>query len=309
MNARFSRALKGEGNINNFKSARFGPAGSDDNFAAMGYKKTELMPEYLTKMGLNAFEYQCGRGVRVNSSMAEKFSRLAQEANIAVSLHAPYYISLSSVEEEKRRKSVDYILQSARAVKLLGGNRIIVHSGSCSKMSREEALALACEAMGWAIEALNAEGLTDVRICPEVMGKLNQLGTLEEVVALCRLDERMLPCIDFGHLNARTFGGLKTFEDFKAVFDTIENALGNARLKEFHAHFSKIEYTENGGEKRHLTFEDTVYGPDFDPLAELIVQRGCHPTVICESAGTQAEDARWMRMRYEEKLAQGAEKL
>lgn len=267
------------------------------------------MPEYLTKMGLNAFEYQCGRGVRVNSSMAQKFSRLAQKADIAVSLHAPYYISLSSVEEEKRRKSVDYILQSARAVKLLGGNRIIVHSGSCSKMSREEALALACEAMGWAIEALNAEGLTDVRICPEVMGKLNQLGTLEEVVALCRLDERMLPCIDFGHLNARTFGGLKTLEDFKAVFDTIENELGNARLKEFHAHFSKIEYTENGGEKRHLTFEDTVYGPDFDPLAELIVQRGCHPTVICESAGTQAEDARWMRMRYEERLAQGAEKL
>ncbi|HWP50107.1 MAG TPA: TIM barrel protein [Clostridia bacterium] len=275
----------------------------------MGYKKTEQMPEYLTKMGLNAFEYQCGRGVRVNADMAEKFSRLAREANIAVSLHAPYYISLSSVEEEKRRNSVDYILQSARAVKLLGGNRIIVHSGSCSKISREEALALAKEAMGWAIAALDAEGLTDVRICPEVMGKINQLGTLDEVMALCRLDERMLPCIDFGHLNARTIGGLKSFEDFKNVFDTIEKALGNARLKEFHAHFSKIEYTENGGEKRHLTFEDTVFGPDFDPLAELIVQRGCHPTVICESAGTQAEDARYMRTRYEQILAQGAQKL
>ncbi len=289
--------------------ARFGPAGSADSFAEMGYKKTEQMPEYLAKMGLNAFEYQCGRGVRVNAATAEKFARLAREADIAVSLHAPYYISLSSVEEEKRRKSVDYILQSARAVKLLGGNRIVVHSGSCAKMSREEALALAMQAMDWAIAALDAEGLSDVRICPEVMGKLNQLGTLEEVVALCRLDERMLPCVDFGHLNARTFGGLKTPDDFKKVFDTIENALGNARLKEFHAHFSKIEFTENGGEKRHLTFEDTVFGPDFDPLAELIVQRGCHPTVICESAGTQAEDARWMRARYEEMLAQGAEKL
>ncbi len=289
--------------------ARFGPAGSADSFAEMGYKKTEQMPEYLAKMGLNAFEYQCGRGVRVNAATAEKFARLARDADIAVSLHAPYYISLSSVEEEKRRKSVDYILQSARAVKLLGGNRIVVHSGSCAKMSREEALALAMQAMDWAIAALDAEGLSDVRICPEVMGKLNQLGTLEEVVALCRLDERMLPCVDFGHLNARTFGGLKTPDDFKKVFDTIENALGNARLKEFHAHFSKIEFTENGGEKRHLTFEDTVFGPDFDPLAELIVQRGCHPTVICESAGTQAEDARWMRARYEEMLAQGAEKL
>lgn len=287
-------------------TARFGPAGSADSFAKMGYKKTEQMPEYLTKMGLNAFEYQCGRGVRVNTAMAEKFTRLAQAADIAVSLHAPYYISLSSVEEEKRRKSVDYILQSARAVKLLGGSRIVVHSGSCAKISREEALALATEAMGWAIAALDAEGLSDVRICPEVMGKVNQLGTLEEVLALCRLDERMLPCVDFGHLNARTFGGLKTFDDFKAVLDAIENALGISRLRELHAHFSKIEYTENGGEKRHLTFEDTIFGPDFDPLAELIVQKGCYPTVICESAGTQAEDARWMRIRYEEILAQGA---
>ncbi|MFV0497534.1 MAG: TIM barrel protein [Candidatus Fimivivens sp.] len=288
--------------------ARFGPAGSADSFATMGYKKTEQMPKYLTQMGLNAFEYQCGRGVRVNSGMAEKFSQLAREANIAVSLHAPYYISLSSVEVEKRRNSVAYILQAARAVKLLGGNRIVVHSGSCAKMSREEALELACEAMGWALAALDAEGLGDIRICPEVMGKLNQLGTLEEVMALCRLDERMLPCVDFGHLNARTFGGLKSFDDFKAVFDTIENALGNARLKEFHAHFSKIEYTENGGEKRHLTFEDTVFGPNFEPFVELIVQKGCYPTIICESAGTQAEDAREMRTYYEKTLGQEARK-
>lgn len=263
------------------------------------------MPGYLTQMGLNAFEYQCGRGVRVNAATAEKFARLAHDADIAVSLHAPYYISLSSIEEEKRRKSVDYILQSARAVKLLGGNRIVVHTGSCAKISREEALALASEAMGWALAALDAEGLCDVRICPEVMGKINQLGTLEEVVSLCQLDERMLPCVDFGHLNARTFGSLKSFDDYRRVFDTIENALGSARLKELHAHFSKIEYTENGGEKRHLTFEDTVFGPDFMPLAELIVQRDCHPTIICESAGTQAEDARWMRAQYEEILAQG----
>ncbi len=273
----------------------------------MGYKKTEQVPDYLTEMGLNAFEYQCGRGVRVNAAMAEKFARLAQAADIAVSVHAPYYISLSSVEEEKRRKSVDYILQSARAVKLLGGDRIVVHTGSCAKISREEALALAREAMGWALDALDAEGLSDVRVCPEVMGKLNQLGTLEEVVALCRLDERMLPCVDFGHLNARTFGGLKGFEDYRRVFDIIENALGSARIKALHMHFSKIEYTESGGEKRHLTFEDTLFGPDFIPLAELIAQRGCHPTVICESAGTQAEDARWMRARYEEFLEREAQ--
>lgn len=272
----------------------------------MGYKKTEQIPEYLIKMGLNAYEYQCGRGVRINTGAAEKIAQLAKDADIAMSLHAPYYISLSSVEEEKRHNSVEYILQSARAVRLLGGDRIVVHSGSCSKISRQEALTLAKEAMSWAIEALDSEGLSEIRICPETMGKINQLGTLDEVMELCSLDERMLPCIDFGHLNARTFGGLKTFNDFKNVFDTIENSLGLSRLKEFHSHFSKIEYTQNGGEKRHLTFADTIFGPDFEPVAELIAQRNCHPTVICESAGTQAEDARFMRNRYEEIMTQGA---
>ena len=285
--------------------ARFGPAGSGDSFAAMGYKKTEQITDYLEKMGLNAFEYQCGRGVRVNEKTLMTIAQKAAEKDIAMSLHAPYYISLSSVEEEKRRNSSEYILQSARAVKLLGGDRIVVHSGSCSKISREQALIYAKEAMQWALDALDAEGLSSIRVCPETMGKINQLGTLDEVLELCTLDERMIPCIDFGHLNARTFGEIKGYDDYKAIFDAVENKLGESRLKEFHSHFSKIEYTLNGGEKRHLTFEDEVFGPDFEPLAELIAKKGCHPTIICESAGTQAEDAAAMRRCYEKLLGEG----
>lgn len=279
--------------------SRFGPAGNSESFTTMGYKKTEQIPEYLAQFGLNAFEYQCGRGVRISSDAAGRLGALAAERDIALSLHAPYYISLSSLEEEKRRNSVDYILQSARAVKAMGGERIVVHTGSCAKLSRGQALALVMESMRWALDALDAEGLGGVRICPEVMGKVNQLGTVDEVLTLCSLDERMLPCIDFGHLNARTFGGLRSFADYAAVFEAIENRLGLSRLREYHAHFSKIQYTENGGEKCHLTFADTRYGPDFEPVAELTAQKGCHPVIICESAGTQAEDARTMRQIYE----------
>ena len=134
------------------------------------------------------------------------------------------------------------------------------------------------------------------------MGKINQLGTLYEVLELCRLDERLIPCIDFGHLNARSLGGLKQFEDYKKIFIEIENALGLERLRQYHAHFSKIEYT-TGGEKRHLTFEDTVFGPNFEPVLELTVQKGCSPTIICESAGTQAEDAKTMKNYYDALLA------
>ena len=278
-------------------SAKFGPAGNSDSFKTMGYKHSLQVPEYIVKKGLDAFEYQCGRGVNIGEEKARDLGKIASERRVALSLHAPYYISMSSVEEEKRLNSIRYILDSARAVNFMGGTRIVVHTGSCSKISREEALSLAIDTMKLAIKTLDDEGIEDVRICPEPMGKINQLGTLEEVIALCKLDERLLPCIDFGHLNARTLGGSNSKEAYEKILDTIENELGQARLKEFHSHFSKIEYSQ-GGEKKHLTFEDRVYGPDFEPLMELIYKKNLSPTFICESAGTQAEDAKQMKDYY-----------
>ena len=115
---------------------------------------------------------------------------------------------------------------------------------------------------------------------------------------LCKVDERFLPCVDFGHLNARTLGGIKSIEDYSAMLDEIENKLGFERLKNFHVHFSKIQYT-SGGEKCHLTFDDNEYGPDFEPLMKLFAKRNLEPSVICESAGTQAEDASMMKKAYE----------
>ncbi len=278
-------------------AAKFGPAGNSDSFFQMGYKGSLHIPEYVERMGLDAFEYQCGRGVNIGEDKARALGTLAANKNITLSLHAPYYISMSSVEEEKRLNSINYILASARAVDYMGGNRIVVHTGSCGKISRETALDLAIDTMKKALAALDGEGLSHIHICPETMGKVNQLGTLDEVLSLCKIDERLIPCIDFGHLNARDLGYFKTKEDYKTVFDKIENALGYDRLKNFHSHFSKIEYT-TGGEKKHLTFADTVYGPDFEPVIDLVVQKNCSPTFICESDGTQAEDVKQMKNYY-----------
>ena len=278
-------------------SAKFGPAGSAESFKSMGYKSSLQIPEYLNKFSLDCFEYQCGRGVNIGEEKAKELGSISKDKGITLSLHAPYYISMSSVEEEKRLNSVNYILASARAVNAMGGDRIVVHTGSCGKISREEALSLAIDTMKLAIDALKSEGLYHIHICPETMGKVNQLGTLQEVMELCKIDESLIPCIDFGHLNARDLGILKSKEDFEGVLDQIENDLGNDRLKVFHSHFSKIEYTA-GGEKRHLTFEDTVYGPDFEPLMELVYKKGLNPTFICESAGTQTEDAKQMKDYY-----------
>ena len=280
---------------------RFGTAGTSDSFSAMGYKTSMDVPEYTARMGLNAFEYQCGRGVRLGLDKAAKMAALAAERDILFSVHAPYYISMSSMEEDKRLNSIDYILQSCALVKALGGKRVIFHSGSCGKQSREAALEKALDTMHRVVEACDAAGFGDLTLCPETMGKIGQLGTLDEVLALCSVDPRITPCIDFGHLNARTLGGIQTKQDYADILDRMGEVLGDARAEQFHVHFSRIEYT-SGGEKRHWTFADTQFGPEPAPLMELFAERGLRPVVICESAGTQAEDAQALRRAYETAL-------
>lgn len=274
----------------------FGPGG---NSLSWGKRKfPDDLAEYLGGFGLNGYEIECGRGVRISEGTLARLPEIARENGINVTLHAPYFISLSSTEEEKRLKSVDYILQSAKAAKAVGTRKIVVHSGSCSKMTRAEALYLAKDTLKKAQAALDENGLSDIIICPETMGKINQLGTLDEVLELCGADERFLPTVDFGHLNARTLGGIRGRDDYAKMLDDIENALGFERLSKMHVHFSKIEYT-NGGEKKHLTFADKTFGPDYEPLFEEIKRRSLEPSVICESDGTQAEDAAEMKRFYE----------
>ena len=274
----------------------FGPGG---NSLSWGKRKfPEDLAKYLGDFGLNGYEIECGRGVRISEGTLARLPEIARENGINVTLHAPYFISLSSTEEEKRLNSVNYILESAKAAKAVGARKIVVHSGSCSKMTRAEALYLAKDTLKKAQAALDENGLSDIIICPETMGKINQLGTLDEVLELCGVDERFLPTVDFGHLNARTLGGIRGRDDYAKMLDDIENALGYERLSKMHVHFSKIEYT-NGGEKKHLTFADKTFGPDFEPLFEEIKRRALEPSVICESDGTQAEDAAEMKRFYE----------
>lgn len=279
-------------------SAKFGPAGADYRFAEEGHKSSLEMCEWLSEMGLDAYEYQCNRGVKIKEAMARKLGETALQFKIALSVHAQYYINLATPELEKREKSINYILETLTAADWMGATKIVVHSGAAAKIDRGVALKNAKETLLEAQRRSDERGLGHIRICPETMGKINQLGDLDEVMELCRLDERFLPTIDFGHLHTRGMGCLNTTDDFKAVLDVMEDRIGLERTKIFHSHFSKIEFSQ-GGEKRHHTFADTQYGPDFEPLAELICARDLSPTFICESAGTQARDAKIMKDIYE----------
>ena len=124
---------------------KFGPAGNSESFAALGYKNSLQVPEYIVEMGLDCYEYQCGRGVNIGEDKARQLGEKAKAAGVSLSLHAPYYISMSSVEEEKRLNSINYILASAKAVNAMGGDRIVVHTGSCGKISRDQALTFALD--------------------------------------------------------------------------------------------------------------------------------------------------------------------
>lgn len=269
---------------------KFGTAGCCEEFFESGNKSALEMPKWLSEHNLDCFEYQCGHGVKISDDAADILGKSANEYGISLSIHAPYYISLSSTDAEKRENSVRYILQTLNAAKHMGADRVVVHSGSCGSITRREALSLATETLKSAVKAADEVGLGDIHICPETMGKVKQLGNVDEVIKLCLIDERFIPTIDFGHVNAMTLGGLKTEEDFAEIFDKIENKLGRERASKLHAHFSRIEYT-NAGEKKHRTYSETEYEPDFEPLAAVLSKRDVSVRIICESAGTQTADA------------------
>lgn len=275
---------------------KFGPAGNAQSFAEARFKATVDAPRWLHEMGLNAYEYQCGRGVNIGEETARKIAAQAALHDIAMSLHAPYYINLSNRDEERVQKNIGYVLASCQAATWLGADRIVVHTGGVGKQSRTKAFENTKENVRDILNAVEQAGYTTT-ICLETMGKQSVIGSAEEIFEQVALDDRLLPCIDFGHLNARTCGKCSTEEEFAQVLDLMENTIGTERARVFHSHFSHIEYGPKG-EVRHLTFADEQYGPDFAPLAKLIAQRSWTPRFICESAGTQAEDAKQMMDMY-----------
>ena len=277
------------------KYASFGPGGNGDKFYAEGNKSTKDAPRWVKKFGLDAYEYEAGKGIMAGEDALRAIGEAAREEGVLMSLHAPYFISLSSVDMEKRLNSIKYIEKSIWAAELLCADTIVIHSGSAGKISRAEGMKLSCDTLYKVIESV---GDTSIKLCIETMGKINQLGTLDEVIEQCKVDRHYAPCVDFGHLNARNIGGaFNSVDDYRRVFHKIGEALGDEVARNLHCHFSKIEYT-GAGEKKHLTFADREYGPEFEPLIEAIVLDNLTPRIICESDGTQSEDAHQMKEYY-----------
>lgn len=275
---------------------KFGPGGNSDSFFTAGLKHTYQIFNWLAEKQLDAYEYQAGSGIYGSDETFKNIGVEALKNNITVSLHAPYYISLSSPEEAKLIKNIEYIKKSIKAAELMQGYLIVVHPGGVMNSRRQEAINLTKTALYKTLEAVDD---TKIKIGLETMGKINQLGTLEEILDLCSIGKKLRPVVDFGHLNARNSGRtLKSADDYKRIFGMILKKLSINEAEPLHCHFSKIEYTKSG-EKKHLTFEDAIYGPEYELFIETLYTEKLNAVIICESDGTMTEDALLMKNYYD----------
>jgi deoxyribonuclease-4 len=273
---------------------KFGPSGNCERFYAEGYSHTEQSAAFVKRNGLDCFEYSFGRGVRMSEDKAISIGEAFKNEGIEISAHAPYFINFANPDDEMAAKSYGYVLDSAKACKLMGGKRVVFHPAAQGKATRESACELTKERLKILRDYIYMNALEDMIFCPETMGKLAQIGTVEEVTEFCLVDPVYTPCVDFGHINAREQGSLKTVADYKQRLEYMIEKLGYERMKNFHVHFSKIMYSAKG-EIKHLTFMDDVYGPEFEPLAIALKDLKLEPYIVSESAGTQTEDAAKMK--------------
>ncbi len=276
---------------------KFGPSGNSLSFAAEGYKHTEEAAAFVKERGLDCYEYSFGRGIHMTEQKALSVAKAFREAGVEISVHAPYFINFANPDDEMAEKSYGYVLDSAKMLRLLGGRRLVFHPATQGKDERPIAVERTKERLKILRDKIYMSGLEDLMFCPETMGKTAQIGTIEEIAAFCEVDPIFTPCVDFGHVNAREQGSLKTKEDYRVRLQYLIDRLGVDRMKHFHVHFSKIQYGAKG-EIRHLTFADEVYGPEFAPLAVALKELALEPYIVSESDGMQAEEAAEMKRVY-----------
>lgn len=276
---------------------KFGPSGNSQAFAQAGNSKSEQSAVWVKNMGLDAFEYSFGRGVLMSEERAVSIGNAFKNEQVDISVHAPYYVNFANPDLEMANKSFGYIIDSAKMLGFMQGKRVIFHPASQGKESREVAVNRTIDRFKMFADLVYTNDMQNFIYCPETMGKIAQIGTIEEVTTFCLVDKIFTPTVDFGHVNAREQGSLKTANDYKIRLEYMLEKLGYERMKHFHIHFSKIMYSAKG-EIKHLNFDDQVYGPEFYPLAQALVDLKLEPVVICESAGMQDLDALSMKKDY-----------
>ncbi|HUT96455.1 MAG TPA: TIM barrel protein [Candidatus Paceibacterota bacterium] len=301
---------------------KFGVAGFPPNFFKSDFKnKRENIFQWLNFLGLNWIELQNTYGIKMPDEQAIKYRELASRYKIGISIHAPYYITLASKDKEIVKRSQERIKKAFHLAELINSQRIIFHPGhfpGTSDNDRKAGLDKLIQNLNEIKDDLPTE---KIKIYPEISGKVNQLGSLMEIIEICNKVNFARPCLDLAHLHAREGGILKAPEDILNIFDTIEKHLGKKMLKQCHFHMYPVGI-DHTGEKGHKAFSDKTKGnqlafskddyynddryyPQVEPFIDAILKRGLNPVVICEAKDTQDEGAILMRDYFIEKKRRG----
>lgn len=275
--------------------------------------KREEIPKYLSDMGLNLYEYNAGRGFKFKKREdLLDFRKNCEQFDIFTTVHGPYYISLCSDSPETLQRSIERIGELYQGALWLGAKRAVFHPGGYGKKrSKKESLKVVINSIQKGIELAEENypdefhEFKDIALCPETGGKQGSLGTIDELISICLEvgTDRCIPTIDFGHVYARSTGKLKTKGDFLKIFDKIENELGKHVAENLHIHYSHVEYTPKG-EKMHHPMSNKEWGPDFEPLIEIIHESGFKPSIVIESPDLEI-DAKMLMDYYQKNILGG----
>lgn len=272
----------------------FGTSGVADGMKDL--KNYYEIAKALKEQGLTCFEYPLTYGTNISDEKCVEIGKAFSEHGIKLSVHAPYYINFASPDEVSIFKTFSYLYNSMKKAKIMGADRVVFHPGSLTKQERDVAVSNVLKNLKQFIKQIQDDSLVDdVLICPETMGKHGQIGTPKEVLEMCKISSRIIPTIDFGHINAFTNGKLKAEENFEEI---IRLFVDEMNIKDVHIHFSKIEYGLKG-EIKHLTFgTDPGFGPSEKNMIDALRKYDVNIRVISESAGTQDIDAKIMLDYY-----------
>lgn len=229
-------------------------------------------------VGLEAMELAMVRSINISPQKAPEVRRVARKEDVALTVHAPYWISFTAPDPEKRAKSRRWLLDASRVGALCGARSVTFHAGSHGNGDREAAYAEIRRELEGILDTLGQEGV-EISVRPETTGKISQFGDLEEILRLCR-ELPVAPCIDFAHLHARAAGGLNSHEEFCAVLDQVAGVLGQDALQDLHVHMSGILYSDRG-ERGHCRLEESDLA--YHDVMRALKAFDCGGVVVSES--------------------------
>jgi deoxyribonuclease-4 len=240
--------------------------------------------EHIKKLGLDCLEVEFVKGAKMGNDTAGLIGRKAAALGLRLSVHAPYYINLNSAELGTRLASQEHLITSARLARTLGARTLVFHCGYYGHDSAERASQNITESLRNISSILRSEQ-NPVVLRPETMGRQTQFGSLDEILALCREVDGLLPCFDFSHLHAREKSE-NSYRHFSHVLRKIEKKLGARALGDMHIHIAGILYGEKG-EIKHLDLHKSDF--NFDGWLQALHDAGAAGLVICESPNLEAD--------------------